>query len=259
MGVKNWGGNAFPTATGVSNGDNIKVYKASVYNITFNRVTGKYTFVDTNLVGYHTISIIGNSTPGGWDTDTPMTTTNGVNYNINGVSLVSGALKFRMGNDWATSWGGNYPSGNNSIGGNDIPIPNSSVYNITLNISTGAYTIRDIRETQIRQCGRTLRFLNEIIQCQPIAGATQYRFQVTDEANVVTVVTSGNFTFNPAAFTFDHPTNRGFNWAKNYIIRAAIYINGDWGAYGPSCTARTPNEPAALPTKLRSPGFVTKQ
>ncbi|MFC6877558.1 beta strand repeat-containing protein, partial [Flavobacterium myungsuense] len=112
---------------------------------------------------------------------------------------------------------------------------------------------------QVIQCGRTLRFLNEIIQCQPIAGAAQYRFEVTDEANVVRVVTSGNNTFNPAAFTFDHPTNRGFNWAKNYNIRAAIFRNNVWESYGPAtCIVRTPNEPAALPTKLRSPWFCNQ-
>ncbi|MFD0777972.1 T9SS type A sorting domain-containing protein [Flavobacterium myungsuense] len=114
--------------------------------------------------------------------------------------------------------------------------------------------------TSIRDnfCGKTFRFLNEIVQCSPVAGATQYRFEVTDEANVVRVVTSGNFTFNPAAFTFDHPTNRGFNWAKNYSFRVALFIGGNWLAYGPSCTARTPNEPPVLPTKLRSPWFCNQ-
>ncbi|MFD0779421.1 YDG domain-containing protein [Flavobacterium myungsuense] len=106
-------------------------------------------------------------------------------------------------------------------------------------------------------CGKTFRFLNEIVQCNPVSGATQYRFEVTDETNV-RVVTSGNHTFNPAAFTFDHPTNRGFNWAKDYSFRVALFIGGNWLAYGPSCTARTPNEPAALPTKLRSPWFCNQ-
>ncbi|MFC6877551.1 hypothetical protein ACFQFB_10540, partial [Flavobacterium myungsuense] len=162
-------------------------------------------------------------------------------------------------------------------GWNSINIPLSSYTNINL-ASIGAFKFENFTATrgsadiyvdnvyffdngitQVIQCGRTLRFLNEVIQCQPVAGATQYRFQVTDEANVVTVVTSGNNTFNPAGFTFDNPSGRGFNWAKNYTIRAAIFRNDNWESYSPAtCTVRTPNEPAALPTKLRSPWFCNQ-
>ncbi|MFC6876048.1 YDG domain-containing protein, partial [Flavobacterium myungsuense] len=127
-------------------------------------------------------------------------------------------------------------------------------------ISGASITVNITLCTQLRDnyCGKTFRFLNEIVQSNPVAAATQYRFEVTDEANVVRVITSGNYTFNPAGFTFDHPTNRGFNWAKNYSFRVALYIGGNWSAYGPACTARTPNEPPVLPTKLRSPWFCNQ-
>lgn len=243
--AKNWGGNAFPTATGTSGGDNIKVYKASVYNITFNRATGKYTFVDTNLVGYHTISIIGDSTPGGWGADTPMTTTNGVNYRLNGVSLLAGELKFRMGNDWATSWGGNYPSGSNSIGGNNIPIPNNSVYNITLNISTGAYTITDIQATKIRpkQCGTTLSSLTTAIETSPVAGATEYTFEITRvDTNEITTVVSPIYYFYPAT-----KIPGVLVYGKSYNVRVKALIGGTYKNFGDNCILTTPALPA---TKL---------
>ena len=54
-----------------------------------------------------TIGIIGNATPKGWDGDTNMT------YNptercweIKGVELSDGEMKFRANDDWALSWGG---------------------------------------------------------------------------------------------------------------------------------------------------------
>lgn len=54
-----------------------------------------------------TIGIIGNATPKGWDGDTKMT------YNpeercweLKGVTLSDGEMKFRHTNDWSLSWGG---------------------------------------------------------------------------------------------------------------------------------------------------------
>ncbi|MFD0779415.1 beta strand repeat-containing protein [Flavobacterium myungsuense] len=183
---------------------------------------------------------------GAWGTIIPNTLANGVRrIQQFGLSDGSGTVGTP-----ATDTNGIWPSGVNTIS------PSSGATALVVSITEAPLTL----VTQLRDnfCGKTFRFLNEIVQCNPVAGATQYRFEVTDEANVVRVVTSGNFTFNPAAFTFDHPTNRGFNWAKNYSFRVALFIDGTWLAYGPSCTARTPNEPTVLPTKLRSPWFCNQ-
>ena len=103
----NWGGTAFPSGTAVVDADGIPVPTAGKYDITFNKITAAYSFTPT-VVTYQVISIIGDATPGAWDTDTDMTTTDGIIYTLNGVSLKTGALKFRGDHKWDLpyNWGG---------------------------------------------------------------------------------------------------------------------------------------------------------
>ena len=81
-------------------------------NIVITKEAGFYQVdVDLSAKTYtlnpFTIGIIGNATPKGWDGDTNMT------YNpeercweLKGVTLTDGEMKFRHTNDWNLSWGG---------------------------------------------------------------------------------------------------------------------------------------------------------
>ncbi|MFD0777428.1 hypothetical protein ACFQZF_01705 [Flavobacterium myungsuense] len=89
-----WGGSAFPSGTSATYITTSIPVPGKAFNVTFNKNTGAYAFT------YVTISIIGDATPGGWGADTNMSTTDGVNYTLNGVSLSRAELKFRQGNDW---------------------------------------------------------------------------------------------------------------------------------------------------------------
>ncbi|MBP6181303.1 gliding motility-associated C-terminal domain-containing protein [Flavobacterium sp.] len=138
----NWGGTAFPSGTAVVDASPITIPTTGIYNITFNKTTGAYSFTTPQIV-YPIVGLIGDATPGGWNTDTDMSTTDGIHYTINGVSLVQGALKFRGDHAWTLpyNWGGtNFPSGTAVVDANGITIPTAGIYNIAFNKTTGVYS-----------------------------------------------------------------------------------------------------------------------
>ena len=88
------------------------------------------------------VSIIGDGAQG-WGTDVTMTTTNGINYTLNNVTLVNGFVKFRKTGEWGTNWGSDsWPSGVASNGGSNIATV-AGVYNVSFNRVTGAFAFQD--------------------------------------------------------------------------------------------------------------------
>jgi hypothetical protein len=61
-------------------------------------------------------------------------------------------MKFRLDQDWAVNWGSlEFPSGTGTQDGPNIPVPlntsfETTVYQVTFNCRTGAYTFQDISE-----------------------------------------------------------------------------------------------------------------
>ena len=93
--------------------------------------------------------------------------------------------------------------------------------------------------TQIRpfQCGNTLATMTTVIEASPLAGATQYRFEVTDTSdNSTRTVTSSTYYFNSTQLT------GGLIYNRAYSIRVQAYVN-QWLAYGTPCIVTTPNMP----------------
>jgi len=130
----NWGNNTFPTGTALSNGSNIPV-KAGTYDVTFNIVTGNYSFE------FPMIGVIG-SALNGWDVDIDMLTTDGITYTLLNYPFIDGYAKFRQDNNWVVNWGAyTFPTGwAFQYGyGNDIPVP-AGTYNVTFNRVTGEYS-----------------------------------------------------------------------------------------------------------------------
>lgn len=139
----NWGSADFPIGTGTQDGADISVDKAGTYYITFNKSTGEYEFGEE--ITYGTIGIIGDATPGGWDTDTDMTQ-NANDPDVWNVTLelVDGFAKFRAEDDWIVNWGGeDFPSGTATLGGPDIPVT-AGTYQISLNVETGEYEFLEV-------------------------------------------------------------------------------------------------------------------
>ena len=99
---KNWDGTNYGGAFFGESEDNIMMtQEAGFYQVDVDLSAKTYTLSPFN------IGIIGNATPSGWGADTDMT------YNptercweIKGVELSDGEMKFRANDDWALSWGG---------------------------------------------------------------------------------------------------------------------------------------------------------
>ena len=98
----NWDGTNYGGAFFGQESDNIMMtQEAGFYQVDVDLSARTYTLSPFN------IGIIGNATPSGWGADTDMT------YNptercweIKGVELSDGEMKFRANDDWALSWGG---------------------------------------------------------------------------------------------------------------------------------------------------------
>lgn len=127
----NWGGTTWPS--GATAGSDIPAV-AGNYNGTFNKTTGAYAFT------LNTIAVVGSGV-GGWPNDPQvdanvMSTTNGIDYTLNGLVVTNGAAKFRENNSWGTNWGGGgFPTGS---GGNDINTV-AGTYDLSFNRITGVY------------------------------------------------------------------------------------------------------------------------
>jgi hypothetical protein len=141
----NWGGSGFPTGTAVPNGDNIAVTAAGNYLVSFNTSTLEYSFL---VIGnYSTVGLIGDATPGGWDTDSPMNQDAGDQsvWKLR-VTLGNGEAKFRANNDWGVNWGGGtFPSGVATQDGPNIPVV-AGEYRVTFNSTTGEYAFEEVLE-----------------------------------------------------------------------------------------------------------------
>ncbi len=148
----NWGGTNFPSGTAVVDGGGIGTTSGN-YNVSFNSDTFVYTF---ELVGSgaSSIAIVGDGA-GGWPGEAgnpgpvdvhQMTSTDGINWTINNLTLTDGSVKFRGNNSWDLpyNWGGStFPSGTAVIDGGGITSV-AGEYNVTFNSSTRVYNFDDV-------------------------------------------------------------------------------------------------------------------
>lgn len=144
----NWGAGDFGSSGGgvlTNGGSNCTLSDgAGVYRITAN--TSAMTWTATKIT---TWGIIGSATPGDWSSSTPMTFNAADGTWTITTNLTGGAgkeLKFRANNDWAINFGDNNPADNKpEYGGDNIKVPVSGNYTITLDIGIGgnySYTLR---------------------------------------------------------------------------------------------------------------------
>lgn len=116
---------------------NLSVPTAGTYQITFNLNTVSYTAVA------YSWGIIGTATAGGWDADTDMSYDYKNNIWTFSGSLVAGALKFRLNNEWTINYGSaNGESGDITDGVVLLDNPGAhgineaGVYEVKLNMGT---------------------------------------------------------------------------------------------------------------------------
>jgi hypothetical protein len=138
--ANNWGGSDFPSGTGVQDGSNISIPSEGYYQVTFNDVTGAYTFTALTTPTYASIGIIGSGTAGGWDADQNLTQDPANAHLWTGTfTLTDGEAKFRANDAWTNNWGGaTYPAGTGTQDGANIPVHAGS-YFVRFNDATGEY------------------------------------------------------------------------------------------------------------------------
>ncbi len=130
----NWGAVDFPSGTGVQDGPNIPIAVGGEYIITFNKSTGDYNF---QIVSFSSVGLIGDATPGGWDTPTEMTSSGPKQWTAT-LDLVDGGVQFSGDNGSVIFGGSDFPDGIATVGGDTIPVP-AGLYIVDFNTGTGQY------------------------------------------------------------------------------------------------------------------------
>ncbi len=207
----NWGASSFPSGTATAGGGNIPV-TAGRYDVAFNINTLAYSFSTMS------VSIIGSGAQG-WGTDLNMTTTNGINYTYNGLTLINGEIKFRKTGDWGTSWGStSWPAGVASSGGPNIPTT-AGTYNVTFNRVTGAFAFQDPNAGVVTING-TANNTGAAIQ---MVTTDNTNYSLTDQQLV-----AGNIAFYTNSTNYSSasfPTGTGVAGSATLIPAAAGYYN----------------------------------
>ncbi|NNE27305.1 MAG: SusF/SusE family outer membrane protein, partial [Saprospiraceae bacterium] len=137
-----WGSMDFPTGTAELGGPAIP-RTAGNWSVTFNTEDLTYEFLE--ILNFASVGIIGDATPGGWDTDTDMNVDamDASQWNLR-IVLADGEAKFRADDDWVFNWGaGDFPMGVALLDGANIPIT-AGEYIIDFNTTTGDYLFTEI-------------------------------------------------------------------------------------------------------------------
>lgn len=121
----NWGDTG---ADGTLNpdGDNIVASAAGVYRLNVDLTSLTHTYQATNW------GLIGDATPGGWDSDQNMIYDPVENKLTITLDLVPGGMKFRANDDWALNYGDNDNNKSLDINGENIPVTEAGNYTIDL-------------------------------------------------------------------------------------------------------------------------------
>lgn len=128
------------TAAGVllqdEDADNLLVLADGFYRVQMDSEALTYSVLKINM------GVIGDATPGGWDNDTDMTFAGGKGTYIwkITINLVPGKIKFRANDGWDINFGGT--ASEITQGGADIDIAAAGTYDLTLDLTPGAYTAK---------------------------------------------------------------------------------------------------------------------
>ena len=115
-------------------GDNLEVEADGFYRVRIDTEALTYELLETSW------GVIGDATPGGWDTDTDMTFEGGrgtYTWTVT-MPLQPGELKFRANDDWDINLGG--AQSNLTFGGDNIAISDAGTYQIELNLNPEGFT-----------------------------------------------------------------------------------------------------------------------
>jgi len=114
-------------------GEDMLIPAAGYYRIKADITALTYAYLKTDW------GVIGDATPGGWDTDTNMTYDKASKTLKVTLALKVGKIKFRANDNWDLNYGDNDFDGSLEEGGKDIPVDVAGNYTITLNLEVAGY------------------------------------------------------------------------------------------------------------------------
>lgn len=130
----NWGTSETltePKTMVLDGGNDIKCFSGYCYQLGFDTTTKQLKV--TNKVS--SWGLIGDATPGGWSTDTPLVFNQVGNIYEATVALTAGKIKFRADAGWAINFGNGAKAGVLYAGGADISVTTPGTYHVVMNIN----------------------------------------------------------------------------------------------------------------------------
>ncbi|RAR74095.1 T9SS type A sorting domain-containing protein [Flavobacterium aciduliphilum] len=126
--ANNWGGSAFPSGTGTLNSSSNIPTTPGIYTVTFNRITGDYSFVLTQQT-VDQVQINGVN----------MNTSDGTSYTMSDFYVSTPGVTFANVTSSSTYGGSSYPAGTAVASASAIPVQ-VGYYNVTFNKTTLDYS-----------------------------------------------------------------------------------------------------------------------
>ena len=169
------------------------------------------------------LALVGSGTTQGWPNDPQvdahqLTTSNGVNWTVNNLTLLNGTVKFRGNNSWALpyNWGGaTFPSGTAGIDANGMTSVNG-VYNVTFNSNTGVYNF-------VLQAS-TFPIIGLIGDATPGAWTTDTDMSTTD--GIIYKISRVSLVPGSIKFRQDHTWTSTTNWGGTTFASGTGIVDG---------------------------------
>jgi subtilisin-like proprotein convertase family protein len=115
-------------------------------------------------------------------------------------------------------------------------------YGATCTVNSPNIAATGIMQINPSQCGMTLPTIGTVIATTPVAGATGYKFRITNTTanamgnNLVQEITRTNHWFTLAMLT-------RYNYGSSYAIEVAVKTTAGYTPYGNACTVYAPAVP----------------
>ncbi|TNE55138.1 MAG: T9SS type A sorting domain-containing protein, partial [Bacteroidetes bacterium] len=100
-----------------------------------------------------------------------------------------------------------------------------------------AATVYDCSKLDGSSCGKTLATLDEAINSEAVAGATDYRYLVSHSGTGFTTLSVRSGGDNLFRLTW---LTSGIKYGTTYNVRVSAFVSGQWEPYGDVCTITTP-------------------
>jgi hypothetical protein len=115
-------------------------------------------------------------------------------------------------------------------------------YGASCTVNSPNIAATGIMQINPSQCGMTLPTIGTVIATTPVAGATGYKFRITNTtanasgANMVQEITRSNHWFTLGMLS-------RYNYGSSYTVEVAVKTTGAFTPYGNACTVYSPSAP----------------